>query len=306
MRRRRGSDSAFPTNGRSGVRAIIPEKAPVAAQTPPQRADLCGFPALPPRRDHDRFTWRPLAHDTAKPGASSRSRPRSAAARGCSSGSVWPLAAVRSPLAGAADEGVTLNFVNADIEAVVKAVAEITGRNFVIDPKVKGTINIISARPVPREPRLPDPAVGAATAGVRGRRGRRRGQDRAGSRREAAGRRGRRRPGRRGWRPARHAGHHPQVRIRAAARQRAASADHAEQRDRRVPGQQRAGHHRLRRQPPADRPDHRVARPAARGRTDHRAGTLRVRDRHRRAPQSASRRYVRRRRRPLPPTASNA
>jgi general secretion pathway protein D len=50
----------------------------------------------------------------------------------------------------AADEPVTLNFVNADIEAVIKAVAEITGRNFVVDPKVKGTINIISARPVPR------------------------------------------------------------------------------------------------------------------------------------------------------------
>ncbi len=45
---------------------------------------------------------------------------------------------------------MTLNFVNADIEAVVKAVSEITGRNFVLDPKVKGTINIISARPVPR------------------------------------------------------------------------------------------------------------------------------------------------------------
>jgi general secretion pathway protein D len=49
----------------------------------------------------------------------------------------------------AAEETVTLNFVNADIEAVVKAVAEMTGRNFVLDPKVKGTINIVSARPVP-------------------------------------------------------------------------------------------------------------------------------------------------------------
>src|SRR5215470_11548409 len=48
-----------------------------------------------------------------------------------------------------AEESVTLNFVNADIEAVVKAVAEMTGRNFVLDPKVKGTINIVSARPVP-------------------------------------------------------------------------------------------------------------------------------------------------------------
>jgi general secretion pathway protein D len=50
----------------------------------------------------------------------------------------------------AADEPVTLNFVNADIDAVIKAVAEISGRNFIVDPKVKGTINIISSRPVPR------------------------------------------------------------------------------------------------------------------------------------------------------------
>ena len=46
---------------------------------------------------------------------------------------------------------VTLNFVNADIEAVVRSVSEITGRNFIIDPKVKGTINIVSTQPVSRD-----------------------------------------------------------------------------------------------------------------------------------------------------------
>ena len=45
---------------------------------------------------------------------------------------------------------VTLNFVNADIDAVVKAVGEISGRNFLVDPRVKGTVNIVSARPVPK------------------------------------------------------------------------------------------------------------------------------------------------------------
>jgi general secretion pathway protein D len=45
---------------------------------------------------------------------------------------------------------VTLNFVNADIEGVVKAVSEITGKNFVLDPRVKGTVNIVSARPIAR------------------------------------------------------------------------------------------------------------------------------------------------------------
>ena len=46
------------------------------------------------------------------------------------------------------DEKVSLNFVNADIEEVIKAVSHITGRNFVVDPRVKGTVNIISSTPV--------------------------------------------------------------------------------------------------------------------------------------------------------------
>ena len=60
--------------------------------------------------------------------------------------------AVQPPIAsqGTAPNAVTLNFVNAEIDAVVRAVAEITGRNFVVDPRVKGTVNIVSARPVPR------------------------------------------------------------------------------------------------------------------------------------------------------------
>jgi general secretion pathway protein D len=65
---------------------------------------------------------------------------------------LFATAALILALAGsvrAADEPVTLNFVNADIEAVVKAVAEMTGRNFVLDPRVKGVINIVSSRPVP-------------------------------------------------------------------------------------------------------------------------------------------------------------
>lgn len=45
---------------------------------------------------------------------------------------------------------VTLNLVNADIEGVVKVVSDITGKNFVLDPRVKGSINIISTRPMQR------------------------------------------------------------------------------------------------------------------------------------------------------------
>jgi general secretion pathway protein D len=60
------------------------------------------------------------------------------------------LAAFVTQLHAQAPDTVTLNFVNADIEGVVKAVSEITGKNFVLDPRVKGTVNIVSARPVSR------------------------------------------------------------------------------------------------------------------------------------------------------------
>ena len=49
----------------------------------------------------------------------------------------------------ASREPVTLNFVNADIEAVARTMAAITGRNIVVDPRVKGTITLSTERPVP-------------------------------------------------------------------------------------------------------------------------------------------------------------
>jgi general secretion pathway protein D len=45
-------------------------------------------------------------------------------------------------------EPITLNFVNADIDAVARTMAAITGRSIVVDPRVKGTINLSTDRPV--------------------------------------------------------------------------------------------------------------------------------------------------------------
>ncbi|CAG2160258.1 type II secretion system secretin GspD [Cupriavidus numazuensis] len=45
---------------------------------------------------------------------------------------------------------VVLNFVNADLDSVVKAVGQATGKNFVIDPRVKGTVNLVTEQPVSR------------------------------------------------------------------------------------------------------------------------------------------------------------
>ncbi|MGV8934329.1 MAG: type II secretion system secretin GspD [Gallionellaceae bacterium] len=55
---------------------------------------------------------------------------------------------ISTSVMSAQEEKVSLNFVNADIEEVIRAVSQITGKNFVVDPRVKGTINIISSTPV--------------------------------------------------------------------------------------------------------------------------------------------------------------
>lgn len=47
-----------------------------------------------------------------------------------------------------AAEEVTLNFSDADLAAVVNSVSQITGKNFIIDPRVKGKVNVISSRPL--------------------------------------------------------------------------------------------------------------------------------------------------------------
>ncbi|WP_029527630.1 type II secretion system secretin GspD [Polaromonas glacialis] len=56
---------------------------------------------------------------------------------------------VASPAAeGRRGEAITLNFVNANIDAVARTMATLTGRNVVVDPRVKGTITLTTERPV--------------------------------------------------------------------------------------------------------------------------------------------------------------
>lgn len=43
---------------------------------------------------------------------------------------------------------LTLNFVNADIEDVARTLAILSGKNVVVDPKVKGKIDLITDTPV--------------------------------------------------------------------------------------------------------------------------------------------------------------
>ncbi len=61
---------------------------------------------------------------------------------------MFAFAPLSASFAQRSREPVTLNFVNADIEAVARTMAAITGRNIVVDPRVKGTINLSTDHPV--------------------------------------------------------------------------------------------------------------------------------------------------------------
>ncbi len=46
------------------------------------------------------------------------------------------------------DETVTLNLKDADIKALIETVSEVTGRNFIIDPRVSARVTVLSSQPM--------------------------------------------------------------------------------------------------------------------------------------------------------------
>ena len=46
---------------------------------------------------------------------------------------------------------ITLNLKNADLQSLIETVAEITGKNFIVDPRVKAKVTVVSARPMDRD-----------------------------------------------------------------------------------------------------------------------------------------------------------
>ena len=54
-------------------------------------------------------------------------------------------------IAIAQDSGITLNWKDADIRIVVEAVSEATGKNFILDPRVTGKVNLLSAEPMSKD-----------------------------------------------------------------------------------------------------------------------------------------------------------
>jgi general secretion pathway protein D len=61
----------------------------------------------------------------------------------------WPVGAQTTPVSKPG-EPATLNFSNADIESVARTMAVITGYNLVVDPRVKGTLTLVTDKPVSR------------------------------------------------------------------------------------------------------------------------------------------------------------
>lgn len=55
---------------------------------------------------------------------------------------------------GLAQAQVTLNFVNADIDQVAKAIGAATGKTIIVDPRVKGQLNLVSEKSVPEDQAL--------------------------------------------------------------------------------------------------------------------------------------------------------
>jgi len=55
------------------------------------------------------------------------------------------------PRALLAEEQITLNFKDADITAVINTVADLTGKTFIIDPRVKGKVNVVSSQPLSKD-----------------------------------------------------------------------------------------------------------------------------------------------------------
>src|SRR5260221_9428826 len=115
-----------PVPGQAPPSAAAP--APGGApQTNPQVAPSMGGPQLNPQT---------VPFAPASPQA-----PPPAAPRGGRTQTIAPIAS--------RDGEVVLNFQGADLQQVVKAISEMTGRNLLIDPRVRGQFTIFSARPMP-------------------------------------------------------------------------------------------------------------------------------------------------------------
>ncbi|HWT14913.1 MAG TPA: type II secretion system secretin GspD, partial [Patescibacteria group bacterium] len=62
-----------------------------------------------------------------------------------------PLAAQQAPGAPLLNGKHTLNLKDADVRTFISTVSEITGANFIVDPRVEGKVNIVSTQPMDKD-----------------------------------------------------------------------------------------------------------------------------------------------------------
>jgi general secretion pathway protein D len=60
-------------------------------------------------------------------------------------------AATSNGAANGEQQMITLNLKDADLTALISTVAEVTGRNFIVDPRVKAKVTVISREPMPAD-----------------------------------------------------------------------------------------------------------------------------------------------------------
>jgi general secretion pathway protein D len=102
-----------------------------------------GRPLANTQRSGDAVLDRERAQAQARPAPKQLHNISKSARSGASSSGI---ALPSNPLG---DQPVTLNFVDADIQAVVRALSRSTGQQFLVDPRVKGTLTLVSEGQVP-------------------------------------------------------------------------------------------------------------------------------------------------------------
>lgn len=70
---------------------------------------------------------------------------------GLGSAAPLPLLAQTAAAPAKGEDQITLNFVNADIPSVAKAIGGSMGKTFIFDPNVTGSVNIVSEKPVSKD-----------------------------------------------------------------------------------------------------------------------------------------------------------
>jgi len=139
--------------------AAAPPPAAYARPAAPVRTAAPAAPAVTPRPAPAATPAKPAGQPASPPPAV---QPAAAAAHPKTPSAVHPPAQAAPPAAhpaapaapaahpaGKDTRYVTIDFDNVDIQVFVKFVSELTGKNFVIDDKVKGKVTVVSPKKIP-------------------------------------------------------------------------------------------------------------------------------------------------------------